>query len=281
MKKLLPITVLACTSISACSWHEFGLHKHGINSEPPAMSNDEACAAVQSDSVESTGDQLDGRQIKLLNWNTQKHGNTHLHDDLIRFSSEADLVLLQEAVVDADHLTKLDDGIYWNFAPGYIKSGVATGVMTASKVRPSAYCKLASTEPWLGSPKATSITLYPLRDSNESLLVINMHIVNFTFGIGAVQQQLDDAMLYVDAHQGPVVISGDMNTWSDGREELVTEELKNRGFESVIFSRDERTRIFGHVIDHIYVRGMQWTTAKTFTVNSSDHNPISAVLKVY
>lgn len=280
MQKLFAITTLACFAVSGCSWQDFQLHKHGMNSEAATMSNDDACAAVRADVWLSEGESLNSERIRLLTWNTQKHGHARLHDDLVRLSSEADLVLLQEAVVDADHLTRLEGGLYWNFAPGYIKAGTATGVMTASKVRPIGYCKLASMEPWLGSPKATSITSYALEGSEESLLVVNMHVINFTFGTDAPAKQLAAALEYVDAHEGPVIISGDMNTWSDSREKLIVNALNARDFVPVELSNDTRTRIFGRAVDHIYIRGLEPTSAQSFTVDSSDHNPISADLRV-
>jgi endonuclease/exonuclease/phosphatase (EEP) superfamily protein YafD len=280
MQKLFAIMTFGCIAVSGCSWQDFHLHRHGINSETPTISNDDACAAVRADVWLTDGDTLDSERIRLLTWNTQKHGHARLHDDLVRLSSDADLVLLQEAVVDAEHLTRLDGGLYWNFAPGYIKAGTATGVMTASKVRPVGYCKLASMEPWLGSPKATSITRYALEGSEQSLLVVNMHVINFTFGTDAPAKQLAAALEYVDAHTGPVIVSGDMNTWSTGREQLVLSALSDRGFTPVKLSDDNRTRIFGRVVDHIYVRGLQSTTARSLTIDSSDHNPITAELRV-
>lgn len=278
MMRSLPIFTLGLFCLTACSWHDFGQHEHGINSDPPEISNEAACADLLAGVRHAESGELNSNAISLLNWNTQKHNHTDLHRDLMEFSKEADLVLLQEAVVDADHLTQLEGGLYWNFAPGYIKKGIATGVMTASKVRPAAYCKLASTEPWLGSPKATSLTTYNLKDNSENLLVINIHLINFTFGTAAMEQQLSDALAYIDAHTGPVILAGDMNTWSNRRQNAAAARLAKRGLTPVSFDTDRRTRIFGLPVDHIYVRNLDWSKAETHTVSSSDHNPLEVLL---
>jgi endonuclease/exonuclease/phosphatase (EEP) superfamily protein YafD len=272
--------------LSACIWDGSHVHRHGPDkgTSPVAAvvapTDAEACAAVRMIPPVKDAQKLDGSHIHLLNWNTQKHGHHSLHADLVRFSDEADLILLQEAVVDTDHLRAVDGGFHWVFAPGYRKSGTTTGVMTASRVAPIGYCKLASTEPWLGSPKATSVTRYALSGRDDTLLVINLHLINFTVGVAAMEQQLRAALDFATAHEGPVIVSGDFNTWSKKRARIVAGELSNEGLQPVRFPDDGRTRIFGRPVDHIFVRGLRATSADTYAVGSSDHNPLSTVLQV-
>jgi endonuclease/exonuclease/phosphatase (EEP) superfamily protein YafD len=47
------------------------------------------------------------------------------------------------------------------------------------------------------------------------------------------------------------------------------------------FDEDHRKRVFGHPLDHIYVRGLETIEATTTEVSSSDHNPMSARLQIY
>ena len=283
LKLMLPL------SLSSCAWvgdiiDDHHAHEHGstksITVARSELPNAEACENLRTGVHEPHNEALDGRYIRILSWNTQKHGDDSLHDDLTRFSYNADLILLQEALVDVDHLNRLDVGLYWNFAPGYIKGDIATGVMTASKVAPLGYCKLVSVEPWLGSPKATSITRYALEGRDETLLVINIHIINFTLGTAAVEKQLAEALHFVGDHNGPMIMSGDFNTWSDERKELVTKVVQQLDMTEVPMIKDERTRIFGQPVDFIFVRGMERATAKSRIIDSSDHNPIAAVLTV-
>ena len=69
-----------------------------------------------------------------------------------------------------------------SFAQGYQRDQLSTGVMTASRIAPLAQCSLTHYEPWLKSPKATSITEYALQGTDNTLLVVNVHLINFTFG---------------------------------------------------------------------------------------------------
>ena len=87
--------------------------------------------------------------------------------------------------------------------------------MTLSTSNPSLHCNLTAWEPWLGTPKATSITEYPLQDRDDRLLTINLHAVNFTLGLENFQQQFGALADVLSQHQGPVILAGDLNTWSE------------------------------------------------------------------
>ena len=87
--------------------------------------------------------------------------------------------------------------------------------MTLSARSPSVHCNLTSWEPWLGTPKATSITEYPLQDREDRLLTINLHAVNFALGLEDFQAQLHALTDVLASHQGPVILAGDLNTWSE------------------------------------------------------------------
>ena len=283
-------SLVVCFTLTSCAWvGQLGADSRArlygstrLQADASlTLSNAEACSALRDNAHAPGVDLLDGEQIRLLNWNTQKHGHTQLHHDLAELSSQADLVLLQEHVMDGEHADDLSSQLYWNFAPGYIKAGHATGVMTGSRVAPVGYCKLASVEPWLGSPKATSITRYALKDREDSLLVINMHMINFTLTTDAMRTQLKAALDYARAHQGPIIVSGDLNTWSTDRITAADSALRGLGLTPVVFADDQRTRIFGLPVDHIYVRGLEWSGAQTHAVASSDHNALSATLRVY
>ncbi len=283
------LTLILFLSLTSCAWlgdviGDQHAHEHGSartsEAEERGLSNSEACAELLANEHPVAPGALNGRYIRLLNWNTQKHAHHLLHDDLTRFGAEADLILLQEAVVDTDHLKTEAGGFFWNFAPGYIKDTTATGVVTASRVAPLGYCKLISVEPWLGSPKATSITRYALDGRDDTLLVVNIHIINFTLTTEAMKDQLNDALVYISRHTGPVIMAGDFNTWSDDRKETLDSAMQTVGLTDVRLTKDGRTRIFGHTVDHIFVRGMEHAAAKTYTIESSDHNPITALLSI-
>ena len=152
--------------------------------------------------------------------------------------------------------------------------------MTLSTSNPSLHCNLTAWEPWLGTPKATSITEYPLHDREDRLLTINLHAVNFSLGLENFQQQFSALTDLLSQHNGPIILAGDLNTWSGKRQSLVDQFMQQHGLGAIAFEPDLRTTTFGRALDHIYVRGMRATFAKVIPVSSSDHNPLRVRLSL-
>ena len=78
----------------------------------------------------------------------------------------------------------------------------------------------------------------------------------------------------LDRHEGPVIVAGDLNTWSGSRQALVDTFMQEHGLGSVTFEPDLRTTAFGRALDHIYVRGLRASDARVIPVSCSDHNPL-------
>ena len=199
--------------------------------------------------------------------------------DLQRFGANADLILLQEAVRDSHTFDAIEPAYHLSFAKGYQRNQSTTGVLTASKIRPLAQCSLTHVEPWLRSAKATSITEFALQDTDETLLVINVHLINFTIGVQAMREQLLEALSFVETHTGPVIVSGDFNTWRKGRSEVVAGALQNLGLKAVSYETDHRKRFMGNPLDHTYVRNVTISRGTSYQVDSSDHNPTAITLE--
>jgi endonuclease/exonuclease/phosphatase (EEP) superfamily protein YafD len=247
-----------------------------------SIADAESCATAINDNNHRNTDAvtLPNDEIRLFNWNVQKNTGANMQQDMSELATQADLILLQEATLGSSRLSSADGGFHWAFAPGYETTRELTGVMTASKVAPITHCSFRNIEPWLGSPKATNVTQYALADRDDTLLVINLHLINFTLGIENMQEQLDEALAMVEKHWGPVIISGDFNTWSEARDQSVSTSLLNAGLHPVSYETDVRRRFFGHAVDHIYIKGMRAEPATSYEVSSSDHNPLSVVLKL-
>jgi endonuclease/exonuclease/phosphatase (EEP) superfamily protein YafD len=240
---------------------------------PPTCSLDPAQETVQQ------GGELTS-ELEILSWNIQKANNPGWAEDLASFSQDIDLVFIQEASVQAHIPQAIPMDLYSSFAAGYTTASRATGVLTLSTGSPSVHCKLAAREPWLGTPKATSITAYPLQDREDRLLAINLHAINFDFGLKRFHSQFEVLRDVLANHQGPIILAGDLNTWSDDRQSLVDDFLLEYGLASVTFEPDLRTRAFGRVLDHIYIRGLRADDAKVIPVTSSDHNALRVKLGV-
>lgn len=226
----------------------------------------------------TVGAELDASNIRMLNWNVRKTRAPRWRDDFDAVEDGADLVLFQEASIREETIAEMDSSRHWSFAPGYSKRGEITGVMTLSGVKPLSQCSFTHAEPWLRTPKATSITEYGLTDTDQTLVVANVHAVNFSWGTGAFEQQFEEIRQVLENHDGPIILSGDMNTWRARRTQIVSDLATSLELIAIEFERDHRVRFFGSALDHIYVRGLQTLDASTNVVETSDHNPMTAVL---
>lgn len=57
-------------------------------------------------------------------------------------------------------------------------------------------------------------------------------------------------------YQGPVIVAGDFNTWSDKRRLLLQNALARYQFQEASYQPDERTRVAGLPLDHLFYRGL-------------------------
>jgi endonuclease/exonuclease/phosphatase (EEP) superfamily protein YafD len=132
----------------------------------------------------------------------------------------------------------------------------------------------------LRTPKATSIAAFALSGRDETLLVVNLHAVNFSFGLSDYKHQFHQVGRLLQGHEGPVILAGDFNTWHKRRMQVVDSLAESLDLQPVTFDDDTRMRFFGSALDHIYVRQLQLVNAETATVYTSDHNPLVAVLSM-
>ncbi len=217
--------------------------------------------------------------FSLFSWNVEKAQNPLLVPQFAGFARNADLIFLQEAVPLKKTETVIEQSLFEAFVRGYVQDEIETGVLTLARVPHIVHCQFLSTEPWLRTPKAASVTLYPMADGNESLLTVNLHAINFSLGVEAYADQLSKLAELMRAHEGPVVFGGDLNTWSERRQRIVKELASELQLTAVPFAPDYRTTRFGRALDHLYVRGLTWVDGHTEQVSTSDHNPLFATLR--
>ena len=262
VKKIVIFGLVAFNS--ACS--------HWLIEEPVGVLAD-PCDQIVTAPVPANVDGLDGSTLRFMSWNVQKGQQSNWQQDLVLYGQDKDLILFQEAGESMVAMEAVQQH-HWFFAPGYQAGKEVTGVATLSKVKPIGHCALTAYEPWLGTPKATNITRYALLGSDQSLLVVNMHMVNFVWSNKAFEQQLHSVVRLLHRHHGPVIVSGDFNTWRGSRTEILQNTMAQSGLVPVLFAVDHRSRFFGYPVDHIYVTGFKAESAKAFEVHTSDHNPL-------
>jgi len=238
------------------------------------------CGSQLVGSSRSAQGELDSSDIRMVNWNIQKGGDPQWTTDMATFQGDPDLMVLQEAPLSSSAWDVVSADQYHSFSPGYRTSRSLTGVMTVSAVKPLTQCNFVSVEPWLRSPKATVITEYGLTDTDQTLVVVNIHAMNFTFGAYDFRMQIRRALSALNNHAGPILLSGDFNTWSGKRSEALNEMTDSLGLQELDYDEDHRKRFLGQPLDHIYVRGLEVIEATTRKVGSSDHNPMSVHLRL-
>jgi endonuclease/exonuclease/phosphatase (EEP) superfamily protein YafD len=239
-----------------------------------------ACRDHLGNAVDPATGELDAGKIRLVNWNLQKNWRQHWQDDLQTLTRQNDLVLVQEASLRQDSINALDASRYWSFAPGFRTRGAISGVLTMSRSKPIAQCSLVSLEPIFRTPKATSVSEYGLTNTDATLVVVNLHAINFSMGLRAFQEQFDQVRQVLETHEGPIILSGDFNTWRKKRTAIVDRVAQSLGLTQLVFADDNRVRFFGNPLDHIYVRGLTLVDSSTEIVKSSDHNPMTITLQL-
>ncbi|MBE9519698.1 MAG: endonuclease/exonuclease/phosphatase family protein [Proteobacteria bacterium] len=226
-------------------------------------------------------DELNSRSFRVLNWNSYKGSKKGWQEDFERLTSQSDLVVLQEGYLTGDLQELLNKKQYsWDIAKAFTYHDIDTGVLTASRVKPDFLCSFRVPEPLSGIPKTVLITRYPLSGTDESLLVANIHMVNFSLDLSAYRAQLEKTVEVVSQHRGPLIIAGDFNSWNTERLRILTDIMQELGARAVTFETDHRVRFMGQLVDHIFYRKLVPLEALTEKVTTSDHNPMLVTFRL-
>ena len=239
-----------------------------------------ACRDSLARPAKTDSSELDRNDIRVFNWNIQKNRAINWREDYASYTDEMDLVLIQEVSLRHDSASDLRLDKHISFTPGYRRQGEVTGVLTLSNIEPLTQCSFINLEPIIKTPKTTNVTQFALSATDETLIVVNLHAVNFSWGLGAFSKQFDEIVKTLRDHSGPIIVSGDFNTWRKKRVQIVEQMAESLGLTPVEFIDDHRKRAFGNYLDHIYVRGLSALESATRAVSTSDHNPMSVTLGV-
>ena len=108
------------------------------------------------------------------------------------------------------------------------------------------------------------------------MLVVNLHAVNFELGMATFREQLNDLTALIHRHQGPVILAGDFNTWSDKREFWLNKLVGELGLQEAIRCRICAGPRSYRPLDHLYYRNLDLVEVSSPATDASDHNPIMA-----
>ncbi|QNS14764.1 endonuclease/exonuclease/phosphatase family protein [Mannheimia bovis] len=213
------------------------------------------------------------KRFQLLNWNIHKGKDPNWQEDLKKFTETTDFVLLQEATSGqqiSDLLPQFESSLHI-FAFQYQEQ--KSGILHLSPLNTDRYCLNGSQEPLLRLPKLMSAMYFPF-ENGKSLLMINVHLINFDWTNHSYQKQLDGLKELIQQHQGAVILAGDFNTWSGKRKKKLFELTNELQLTEVQITPDSRTTVFGYPLDYIFTRDIIVHSATSYAVKSSDHNPL-------
>ncbi|OBT16893.1 hypothetical protein A9264_10390 [Vibrio sp. UCD-FRSSP16_10] len=234
--------------------------------------------SLQCRAFEGSGEALDNQgHINVLVWNLYKQNRQNWKSELTEHLQGAQIGLLQEvSLTDEFKAWLYKENWVGQQAKAFEALDVSTGVLNLAPVYPLRICAQLDTEPWIRLPKSALFATYPL-SNGEIIAVGNLHGINFTLGTNEYFKQVLALVNKLKHHHGPVILGGDFNTWSDGRLEKLAQVVSDANLQEVFFSSGHQTEFLnGHVLDHIYYRGLTLVKAEAPASDASDHNPLLA-----
>ncbi|PIP89601.1 MAG: hypothetical protein COW01_11530 [Bdellovibrionales bacterium CG12_big_fil_rev_8_21_14_0_65_38_15] len=232
--------------------------------------------------------ELPSGYIKALIWNIHAGEDVNFRSDYHQLAKDSHLLLMQEVDLNSSLQSTLEDTeLYFTHAKSYISplSGNKKGVATASVSKPSTTRALRSSVVEFGAttPKAVLVQLYKLSDRKDSLLVVNVHAINFVTN-EMFYQHIDQIIKAIKFHKGPALVAGDFNTWNKSRLRYLDNQMNKQNIERVKFNGGRSSfpnigRWFGVEIggefDQVYTRGIKVRFKEIHSsITSSDHKPI-------
>jgi endonuclease/exonuclease/phosphatase (EEP) superfamily protein YafD len=227
---------------------------------------------------------MTAKSIKIFVWNLFKGDKKHWDRDFQKLIQGHDILLLQEGYLNQTmrNIFEASDQYLYEMAVSFIYKNeqTATGTVLGSRYpsHRSGFIRSEFFEPFIKTPKTMTYAFYPFQEKAESLLVINIHAINFA-NFDGFKRQIDQALELIAAHSGPVVFGGDFNTRTKQRLDYLKKKLAEYNLAELPFRNDVRTSIVGLPLDHVFVRNLLIKDSQVLkSVRTSDHLPLLAEL---
>lgn len=227
------------------------------------------------------------REMKVLVWNIYKEKREQVFAaGWDKYSQDVDLSILQEVIADKNTQYELPYFMVTSFER--VRTKTKNGVATGSKVKPKQTQGMIAPTRELGfiTPKAMAASYFPMVGEDESVLVLNIHALNFV-GFDAYKEQLQQAIGLIQAHTGKVIFAGDFNTnfpQADKKRAYLLDSVQKLGLSKVEFHPDARKFLntqcdIANEIDYVFVRGFKAMEAYVPDTAASDHCPLITRLR--
>jgi len=277
---LVLLSLLSCVSVGE---RNQVLSHRADNSQPPVKTSSifsgELASCQQLMPVQTVTDNtrsINPENISFLNWNIYKGNGHNWQQDLSAFAKTHHVMAIQEAML-IDELTVLLEKheFNWVMNTAFYLDGAAAGVMNVSSSDAVHSCGFKTIEPIIRIPKSTLLSYYNIDGYDKKLLVANIHGINFTLGTASYREQLQALYQAAIHHDGPMIVAGDFNSWSENRMAEVDALVELLSLSRLEYPVNNKTHLFGNAIDHVFFRGLELVDHQVHQVTSSDHNPIS------
>ena len=221
--------------------------------------------------------------FSLLCWNIHKEMGRIAFDTTLNgllHTYDPKLVLLQEAVLDR-HTSERLPGYDFSAAVNLSLRQKEYGVLTAAKctIGETVGLKTSRRELLIATRKALMITTHPFSDG-PALTAVNLHAINFV-SAAVFFEEIERLAETLRERTGPMIVTGDFNTWSKKRLAHVEHFIRTIGLESAVFTNGHHIKHrFAKPLDHLFFRGLECLGAEAVdTGKVSDHNPIVAAFR--
>ncbi len=224
--------------------------------------------------------------VVLLNWNV--HKNNHHYKWLQDFQSilsayHPNLITFQEYQTMSRRSILDKQEIYsYGFLPNIHYKQHQYGLLNAAKSKIDAYHALYTkdVEPLIKTPKVTFVSHHTMYN-NQRLTLVNVHMINFV-KIKKFIAQIKQIEEVCSCDESSLILSGDFNTWSKKRMQILETMRKSVGLEPVLFHHNNhKKRFISNPLDHIFYRGFEQVESHIFgQMHTSDHKPMLVKLRV-
>jgi len=219
----------------------------------------------------------------VLSWNVNKRRNIREYQQIfhhLKAEWNLHLFCLQEARFRNSHPFLLEGYHYYGSA-NLRAQRTHYGVLTASSTRSiQSTARLSEgRELYLATYKPYLVNLFPL-SNGETLLCLNIHAINFREN-SRYTYELLQIMTFLSTHQGPMIISGDFNSWNPARKRSLNAFCRQLSLKQVPFDGGKIKSFGGHLLDFIFYRNFSLIRYEVKDLPGySDHNPLLAEFKI-
>ena len=216
-------------------------------------------------------------------WNLQKTDFSHyIHRSLNDLLKKLDPEIQPHILSFQEAKTFPSQNTFFNL-PFIMAPNIQTklnhfGVLTASSsiITPMRQCLTQSRELGWATHKTALITEHKL-NNQQTLTHVNIHAINFVSHT-IFNRELNKVWQHLEHLDGPIILSGDFNTWNIKRVQTLIHATQSLNLEKVEYP-DQRPikTMLRQPIDYIFFRGLHLHSSQAIDIaNISDHNPILA-----